>query len=290
MNITNKNLFKIRLQAELLIKEQKIETLPIDPIGIAQNLGIELKSLPPTFGGASGMIFHYNGEFCIAYPSHINNKGYIKFSIAHEIGHYRLPGHIDAVLDDHGKHVSYAGFQSNCRFEREADYFASVLLMPTRLFKASEKRAGFGLKAIKTLAENCDTSLEATAIRYTETNNNPLAIIRSQGQSIDYVYMSNSLKNFSDLEWLSKGTRLPIDSITSDFNMKKNQTGYLKEDSGTTALQDWFNGPHQQVVTEEVIDLGGYGKTLTVLTDMQSPDEIEDEEQDLIESWTPRFK
>ncbi|MCY3673717.1 MAG: ImmA/IrrE family metallo-endopeptidase [Paracoccaceae bacterium] len=243
MNKARDKLFKVRIQSELLIKELQIDALPIDPMEIAQQLGIELKSLPPTSGGASGMFFHYNGEFCIAYPSHINNKGYVRFSIAHEIGHYRLPGHIDAVVDKHGKHVSYAGFQSNCPFEREADYFASCLLMPTRLFKAQEKRTGFGLKAIKTLAKICVTSLEATAIRYVETSNNPLAVIRSEGQSIDYAYMSKSLKDFPKLEWLSKDSPLPIDSITSDFNMKKNQTVNLKEDIGTSALQDWFDCP-----------------------------------------------
>ena len=39
--------------------------------------------------------------------------------------------------------------------------------------------------------------------------------------------------------------------------------------SGTSGLQDWFNGPHRQEVVEEVVGLGRYGKTLTVLTGME---------------------
>lgn len=40
-----------------------------------------------------------------------------------------------------------------------------------------------------------------------------------------------------------------------------------------------------------VVGLGRYGKTLTVLYDIDVPDADEEEdEESLIESWTPRFK
>lgn len=52
------------------------------------------------------MLLHVNGAFGIGYPVHINNRGFKKFSVAHEIGHYRLLGHMDAVLDALGGHFS----------------------------------------------------------------------------------------------------------------------------------------------------------------------------------------
>ena len=39
-----------------------------------------------------------------------------------------------------------------------------------------------------------------------------------------------------------------------------------------------------------MLGLGGYGKTLTVLTGMEPPDEIEDSEDDLEASWDVRFR
>lgn len=44
-------------------------------------------------------------------------------------------------------------------------------------------------------------------------------------------------------------------------------------------------------LSEEVVGLGAYGKTLTVLTASDLPDAEEIEEQDeLTESWTPKFR
>ena len=54
------------------------------------------------------------------------------------LGIYRLPGHIHAVLDDRGQHFSKAGYCSTSRYEQEADQFASALLMPAKLFTAAE--------------------------------------------------------------------------------------------------------------------------------------------------------
>jgi hypothetical protein len=56
-------------------------------------------------------------------------------------------------------------------------------------------------------------------------------------------------------------------------------------------LQQWFGGDRQLEISEDVIGLGRYGKTLTVLHDIDLPEpEDEDDEATLIESWTPRFK
>ena len=282
--------FKVRQQAEQLLQELEIETLPIDPFVIARRLDIELKPLPASAGGASGMLLHVNGVFGIGYPTRINNKGYRRFSVAHEIGHYRLPGHIDAVLNGQSQHFSKAGFRSTDRYEQEADQFASALLMPAKLFVAAARRAGEGLRAIETLQERCETSFEATAIRYAQTNRDPVAVIRSGTGTIDYAVMSSPLMDFPDLDWIRKGTPLPSNSVTADFNADAMNIVRDRRAKGQGCLQDWFNGPHRQEIVEEVVGLGGYGKVLTVLTGLEPPDELEDEEGDLEESWSVRFR
>ena len=276
-------------EAERFLRELKIDELPVDPFEIARRLDIDLHALPPNRGGASGMLLHVSGQFGICYPTHVDSEGFKNFSVAHELGHYRLPGHVDAVIDEHGQHVSHAGFQSADRYEMEADYFAAALLMPAGLFTAALMRAGDGLEAIERLAHDCVTSLEATAIRYAQTNREPVAVIRSQGQTIDYAFMSDPLKDFPDLDWIRKGTPLPAQSVTSAFNSDKGNVVRAERADGTSTLQDWFNGPYLQEVVEEVVGLGNYGKTLTVLTGMEPPDEIDDE-ADLEESSAVRFR
>jgi len=279
---------KSRWEAERLLQELDIHELPIEPFDIARRLDIELRPLPASAGGASGMFFHVSGQFGIGYPTHVDSDGFKNFSVGHELGHLRLPGHLDAVLDDQGQHLSRAGFRSTNRYEQEADHFAAALLMPTKLFTATARRAGEGLSAVEVLADQCGTSLEATAIRYIQTNRDPAALIRSEGRTIDYAFMSEPLKEFPNLDWIRKGTPLPTGCVTATFNADKNNVARGAHADGTSALQDWFNGPHQQDIVEEVVGLGGYGKTLTILTGLEPPHEIEDE--DLEESWTPRFR
>ena len=282
--------FKVHQEAEQLLRELGVDTLPIDPFAVARQLDIDLKPLPASAGGASGMLLHVSGVFGIGYPTHIDNEGFRRFSVAHEIGHYRLPGHIDAVLDARGQHFSKAGFRSTDRYEQEADQFASTLLMPAKLFAAAAGRAGEGLQAIGTLQARCETSLEATAIRYAQTSRDPMAVIRSGASTIDYAFMSSPLKDFSGLDWIRKGTPLPSGSVTAGFNTDAENIARGRRAEGQSCLQDWFNGPHRQEVVEEVVGLGSYGKTLTVLTGMESPDEMEDDEGDLEESWAVRFR
>lgn len=280
---------KVKWEADRLLRELGIDSLPIDPFEIASRLDIELSPFPSSKGGASGMLVHVNGEFCICYPTHVDNEGFKNFSVGHEIGHYRLPGHLDAVLDQTGKHFSHACYQSGDCYEKEADQFAASLLMPTELFLEAAMRAGEGLKAIETLADICRTSLEATANRYAATSRDPVAVVLSQGRTIVYAVMSDPLKDFSGLDWIRKGTPLPPESLTADFNSDKDNVENAVRDEGTSTLQEWFNTQHKQEIVEEVIGLGSYGKTLTVLSGMEPPDELEDDD-DWEELLTPRFR
>jgi hypothetical protein len=246
-------------------------------------------------GGASGMLIHIAGEFGICYPTHVDSEGFKKFSVGHELGHYRLPGHIEAVLDERGQHVSAAGFRSSSRYELEADHFAAALLMPTRLVRPVLRSAGDGLEAVEALASECETSLEAAAIRYAHLCADPVAIIRSQGAAIDYAFMSSSLQDFDGLDWIRKGSPLPTNSTTREFNMSEDNVRRGLKAEGESTLQHWLGGPYPQKILEEVAGLGRYEKTLTVLSGMQPPDEREtgadddEDDEDLEESWTPRF-
>lgn len=109
------------LAAEQIVKGLGIATLPVDPIKIARERGIEVVAKPMENEGVSGMLVRYGNEFAIAYATHHENEGFENFSIAHELGHYFLPGHVEAVIvDDNGSHVSRAEYSSGDKYEAEA--------------------------------------------------------------------------------------------------------------------------------------------------------------------------
>ena len=123
------------LMAEQIIKGEGITSLPIDPKSFARGKGFEVAAKPPSSAGVSGMLVRFGNEFAIGYSTNLGNEGFENFSVAHELGHFYLRGHMDAVIPGgNGVHESRAGFNSKDRYEIEADRFAAGFLISRHLF------------------------------------------------------------------------------------------------------------------------------------------------------------
>jgi len=275
------------LEAERLIKELGIDALPIQPIAIAERLGILVKP-KKTAGGVSGMLVRYGEEYAISYADHIDNEGFKRFCISHELGHYRLAGHVDAVLAHGDVHESHAGFVSDDPYEREADHFAAGLLMPDLLFSREMRRLGDGLQAVEALAERCTVSLTAATLRYVEKASVPVAMVVSVGARIDYCFMSKPLLDFDNLTWPRKGQILPSGTATDRFNADPANVRTSQRAEAETEMRDWFGGRRSIRATEEVVGLGSYEKTLTILSSEVFADDV-DEDEELEDRWSVRF-
>lgn len=274
--------------AEKFLVEQGIKSLPIDPKALATNLGIYVEAKPKTAPGVSGMLVHSGNVFGILYATHINNTGFQNFSIAHELGHFLIEGHIDNIFNEEGIHFSEAGFVSRNQYEMEADNFAASLLMPDFLFNPAMNKVGDGLDGIIELADLCQTSRVSTAIKFSEKTDLPMAIVVSQGEKIDFCFMSPAFKDFENLEWLRKGQTLPNGVLTRIFNRIQKNISSAAKTSDEIDLKDWFETGTSVNATEEVMGLGRYGKTLTVITVNEFAEDLEDEDK-IEESWTPKF-
>lgn len=276
------------LEAERLVQEHAFDALPIDPRVLAEKAGIPVFEKPAN-PGVSGILIRSGNSFAIAYATHIPNEGFRGFSIAHELGHYFLPGHVDHILASDGTHESRAGFTARDNHEREADLFAAGLLMPRKLFVPALRHAGEGLAAIEELAGTCVTSLSSTAIRFAEFVDAPVAIVLSKQEQIEYCCMSSQFKALR-VTWPKRGDPVPRNTSTYRFNGDPGRILQAERTDGRSRLDDWFNNAPDVGVYEEVIGLGRYARTLTVLTVQDLPDDEEVEDDDaLIASWAPTF-
>jgi len=275
-------------EAEVFLEECGISQLPVDPMALAKSLGIEVWQIPGDEPGVSGMLLKNGDRFGIAYATFVKSEGFQRFSVAHEIGHFRLAGHAEKLLAANGVHTSRANFQSPDPVEREADHFAAGLLMPTKLFERELRKMGDGLDAVVSLAQQCRTSLTATAFRYVEKSPIPVAMVMSIGDAIDFCFMSQAMREIPGLEWPKKGTHLPRKSRTFTFNRNPKNVTVALRDEDDTDLSDWFGLRRSIAATEQIIGLGEYGKTLTILSSETFADE-EGEEEELDDAWTPRF-
>ena len=282
-------------KAEACLRDEGITTLPVDPVAIARSRDIEVKAKPDTAGGVSGMLLRHGDVFGILYATHVKSEGFQNFSVAHELGHYFLDGHIDHVLPKDGIHTSHAGFVSADSYELEADQFAAGLLMPSGPFKRALGRQEPGLELILSLAGLCRTSLTATAIRYAELTDDAVAIVISTGPLIDFCFMSDTIKALPQLSWLRKGTPIPRGTTTAQLNASARRIADGARAEAEIDIMDWLGGARSVKATEQVVGLGSYGKTLTVLTCPSIEDETYqeddgDDDEDLAERWTPRFR
>jgi hypothetical protein len=279
-------------QAEKILDEEGLLSLPVDLEALAASRDIEVQAKPDAATGVSGMLLRYGDTFGILYATHISSVGYQRFSIAHELGHYFLDGHAEQLLPSPDSiHASRAGFASDNILEREADYFASGLLMPTDPFEREMRRREDGLDAIIELSELCLSSLTATAIRYADLARGAIAVIVSAGQDVEFAFLSEGIKTLQGIRWPRKGSAVPAGTLTSRFNAEFSRVQAGSRDDDDMDISDWLGGQSVRG-KEDVIGLGKYGRTLTVLTCVvrdELYDDGQDDDEALVESWTPRF-
>ena len=283
-----------RQTAEAFLRNEGIANLPVDPFAIAQSRDIVVEPKPDIAEGVSGMLLRHGDAFGILYATRIPSEGFQRFSVSHELGHFFLDGHIDHLLPKNGTHVSHASFIAADPFELEADHFAAGLLMPGTPFKREIDRREAGLSAVLEVAEICRTSRTATAIRYAETTEDAVAVIVSTGQVIDYCFLSEAMKSLPELKWLRKGSPLPGGTVTAALAADVKRVLAGERGGDEIDVIDWLGGKKSALVAEEALGLGRYGKVLTILHSSRigAESELDDEreEEELRESWTPRFR
>jgi Zn-dependent peptidase ImmA (M78 family) len=273
-------------------RDTGFQSFPVDPFRIAEDEGIHIEEKPADVPGVSGGIIFHEEQVAIFYAASVQSNGFRRFTVAHELGHYFLEGHPEEILKAGIIHASRAGFtEGTSSIELEADHFAAGLLMPSRLVRELLGKQPVGLEGIEELAAQSQCSLTASAIRAAECSPYPMAIIVSQGDSVRYSFMSDPFKQLGKMRMLKKGALLP-DTTTLDFNRDPANVEQARRVCGLTDLNEWFDGPSRIVLDEEVIGLGRYGFTLTILSNEElpdAPDDEEDEEAALIDSYTPKF-
>lgn len=279
----------IEARAEELLREADATTLPVKPIQLAEHLGIQVTAKPPSIKGASGWLIRFGEDFGIVYATYIDSIGFQHFSIAHELGHFMLDGHPEHVFRNGGEHASRAGFEATDQIEREADYFAACLLMPKDLCKSLINRSRDGMAAVLHLANQCETSLTAAALRYAEIGQLPIGIVQAYQGKVEFCAAYPMQAHVSWARPLMRNAKVPADGATHRLSKDRGAILCSGEDSDSCAACDWFPGADCEAgLIEETIGLGKFGRTLTVLT--LDPESLDDEDKEDGRWEEPRFK
>jgi Zn-dependent peptidase ImmA (M78 family) len=165
--ISDENITK---KIEKLLKVAGISKLPVDVTKIAEILGLNIK-YQPYDDNFSGLLIRHGNEATIGVNS-VHHENRRRFTIAHEIGHFLL--HKGDLILDKDIRVNYRGAVNehvDYEKEREANMFASELLMPTKLLSKDLKRHQLNLmddEQIEELATKYQVSRQAFMIRISQ--------------------------------------------------------------------------------------------------------------------------
>lgn len=148
---------------------------PINPLAIARAEGRKrLRCLGKNFGDRfDGLLrFHPSkGCFTLLYNNIYDQGGEegnhprTRFSVAHELGHYYLDHHRAALLAGKQVHASQGEFTTDSVVEREADAFASGLLVPSQLARPLINESEPDLQIIDCVGETFSVSRVCAALR-----------------------------------------------------------------------------------------------------------------------------
>lgn len=168
---------QIRKPGEILIEE----------IAFSQGAVVRYEPL----AGADGRLVRFGDRGVIRVRDDIPEPGRRRFVIAHELGHLLLRHGSDILrLCDEQDLLEWAKGQRP--YENDANEFAAELLMPEEFCRPRCQTGDPSLKVIEALADEFQTSLTTTAIRYVGFSTDRCAVVISQKGHIRWSRCSPS--------------------------------------------------------------------------------------------------
>jgi len=180
--------------------------------------------------GASARLLQIDGRAKIFVSDHDTDPGAVRFSIAHELGHLAL-GHTVAALgvdtSERGQLIerlcvpngaggggaARAKGQASARdIEREADWFASELLLPTPVAAPWCVPAPITLEPIRTLARVFGASLFAATMRYVELSPECCCVVYCDAGRVRWAKSSATWRT-----WMPRGRSLDPRAAAFDY-------------------------------------------------------------------------
>ncbi|MEM5299097.1 ImmA/IrrE family metallo-endopeptidase [Burkholderia sp. JPY481] len=244
-------------RAESLIEEFGI-TSPdeLDVEAFAYDAGLEVV-FDELEGCEATLVGYGNRAIATIRPSNV--VGRERFSIGHELGHWKMHRgkSFRCRVDDPGENLA-----SNSDLEKHADEYAAHLLMPRPLLQPMVKTVGRpGFRHINEFAEIFQTSRTATCIRLAQIDTLPLIVACYRGNELRWLSRSPDVPK----RWFLK-RHLDEDSLAYDV------LTLGKESQGKQPAEVWFD--NDDIDEYEVMEYSARGRdgevlVLVYLTDVE---------------------
>lgn len=234
----------------------------------------------------------YHGErFLLVYNTRYNrwstedrHHPKVRFTVAHELGHFYLDRHREFLVKRRRAIESMTEFESNGEIERQADAFASGLLMPKFLLgPLINQEEDVTIGSIKAAASTFDVSLTSMMVRWTQLSHFPCAAVCVRRSQIQWGFVSEGFAR-GRLWRCLKGRQISsVDSKT--FYACDPSLAVFREGSGTGYAHNWLEGGADRISVQEHYLVLPYSQCMMVFLvadDADIPSSLyEDDDQDI---------
>lgn len=277
----------------LILKHEPDLPIPVPIEDLARQLDIEDIEPLPTDGFVGGLLTDQDRSRGIILVQEGLYRPRRRFTVAHELGHFLIPTH---VPDQPGRFLCSSSDLSRlpikeqdrrARMEAEANRFASFILIPPPIFRASlAKLRDPSLEHILVLHEQYGVSKEAMCRAYVTYHEEPVAIVHVLDGKVQRSYRNQISFPFIPF---NKGDAVPEGSL---YRRRPHQPGRPSQFCETIA-EVWIDvkrGQRAPNLCEQVyLQQGGHALIMLHLVDA-AEDEEEDDDEGLRESWDVRFR
>ncbi len=278
--------------AERIVRDLGMKKPPINPFRVIRSEKRRLKAIGDDFGdafdgrleyGRPRFLLFYNTKYN-AWPHDGDNHPRVKFTIAHELGHFFISAHYEYLKRGGEPHGSRSEFVSDNNSEREADAFAGGLLLPGFMFKPLVNTGDLSLDRLEGVARKFETSLLSTIVRAVRLSDRPCAVAGICKGKIAWMFPSNRL--------IEGGIYPGKESLESPHARAQWQlflSGNKERHIGHGMVRHWFqlfgkeNNLFSACVTEEYLPIQIMSSLVVLLVlddDALFPEEEEEEDEE----------
>ncbi len=213
-----------------------------------------------------GILEHRSGRFhiyCNTADGKHSHHPRVRFTLAHELGHYFIDEHRNALRAGQPPKPSFPDRPGDDPIEHEANAFAAALLMPKSEFREALKSVPAGLKGILELGSTFGVSKQSAALRYANASGRECAIVMFRNGSPPWWEISPLLERTGLNRIKALKDSIPPDSATGmALADAPNQACELRTTNTLASL--WFagvpNGSQRDIVfRESAVRLGSFG-------------------------------
>lgn len=223
-----------------------------DPISKVQAANIK---------GFEGALFS-NGsrdEWLLLYNDTMESPGRIRFTQAHELGHYVLHRTLRESFQCGDSDVlGWPGDETN--LETQADDFASYLLMPMDDFRR-QTNCDVDLNVLSDCAERYGVSLTAAVLKWLKFTEQKAVLIMSKSGFMDWAWSSEpALKAGAFFRTKNNVVEIPQGTIASDDSI------HIEREGKEVPIITWFKDAEKGIALREMkLNMEQFDCTLTLL-------------------------